>query len=330
MKIAIVKLSALGDIIHAMVVLQFIKQKYSNSTIDWIVDDCFKDILSNNPDINQIIPLKIKEAKKQKSPKLLLKELNKLRKLSKYDLVIDMQGLIKSAIITKLISAKTRVGFDKNSTREKLASLFYNQKININYGENIINRNICLVEKSLKMDINSLQIDSKKSFLFSKKYNFDELNHTKKNIVLVLGASFSSKVYPIESYSKIVEKIDANFIVIWGSENELNMAKKLQQLQPKITICNKLSLDELKSLISQVELLVGGDTGPSHIAWALSVKAIVLFGATPSWRNAWADKNNILLNSGENIDIYKINKTSGAIKNIDNDVVIKNIKKLIS
>jgi len=71
MKIAIVKLSALGDIIHAMVVLQFIKQHLPNSTIDWVVEEGFKDILANNPDINTIHTVNIKKAKKNKSLKYM-------------------------------------------------------------------------------------------------------------------------------------------------------------------------------------------------------------------------------------------------------------------
>ena len=74
MKIAIVKLSALGDIIHAMVALQFIKRKYPDCQIDWIVEEGFKGILENNPDIDKIHTVNLKKAKQQKSLKLLFKE----------------------------------------------------------------------------------------------------------------------------------------------------------------------------------------------------------------------------------------------------------------
>ena len=95
MKIAIVKLSALGDIIHAMVVLQFIKKYNQAVEVDWVVEEAYKDLLSLNPDINNIITVNIKKVKKQKSFYLLYKELKRLRSLGPYDLVIDMQSLIK-------------------------------------------------------------------------------------------------------------------------------------------------------------------------------------------------------------------------------------------
>ena len=100
MRIAIVKLSALGDIIHAMIVLQFIKNHYPESIIDWFVEESFKGIIENNPHINKIHTISFKKTKQAKSIRYLLKEILRLRKLEKYDLVIDIQNLIKSAIIS--------------------------------------------------------------------------------------------------------------------------------------------------------------------------------------------------------------------------------------
>ena len=105
MRIAIVKLSALGDIVHAMVVLQFIKKFNKEISIDWIVDESYKDLLELNPDINKVHLINIKQAKKNKSLLALYREFKKVRKLSPYDLVIDMQGLLKSAIVSRLISS---------------------------------------------------------------------------------------------------------------------------------------------------------------------------------------------------------------------------------
>ena len=127
MKIAIVKLSALGDIIHAMVVLQFIKNHYPKIEIDWVVEKDFKELLESHPDINKVHVVNIKNAKKKKSIYLLLNELRRVRKFGPYDFVIDLQGLIKSALITCMLSSDKTFGFDKYSARESLAAIFYNQ-----------------------------------------------------------------------------------------------------------------------------------------------------------------------------------------------------------
>jgi heptosyltransferase-1 len=179
MKIAIVKLSALGDIIHAMVALQFIKQEYPDCQIDWVVEEGFKGILTNNPDINTIHTVNIKKAKKNKSLKLLLQELKKLRKLPKYDIVVDTQGLIKSAIVSRVIPSDKTFGFDKNSLRESFAAKFYTDTCSIDYSENIIKRNTFIISSALDFAISHTSILGKKLFLyFNSKSVFSGINDT--------------------------------------------------------------------------------------------------------------------------------------------------------
>ena len=100
MRIAIVKLSALGDIVHAMFVLQLIKKFNNEISIDWVVEERFKGLLDSNPQINQVHSVNLRNAKKKKSIYLLYQELKKFKQLESFDLVIDMQGLIKSALIS--------------------------------------------------------------------------------------------------------------------------------------------------------------------------------------------------------------------------------------
>ena len=153
MRIAIVKLSAMGDIVHAMLVLQYIKKFNPKISIDWIVEESFKDLLKFNPHVNKLHLVNFKDAKNNKSILALIKGLNKLRHHDLYDLVIDMQGLIKSAITSKLLPSKQIIGFDKFSTRERLSSNFYNNKLNFSYDKNVILRNIALIEFALGFSI---------------------------------------------------------------------------------------------------------------------------------------------------------------------------------
>ena len=158
MRIAIVKLSAMGDIVHAMIVLQYIKNFNPKISIDWFVEESFKDLLKFNPHINKLHLVNFKEAKKNNSIFAFFKDLNKLRHHDVYDLVIDMQGLIKSAIVSKILPSKQIIGFDKFSTREKLASYFYNKKLNCSYETNVIIRNIALLEFALGFSVDKQQI----------------------------------------------------------------------------------------------------------------------------------------------------------------------------
>ena len=330
MKIAIVKLSALGDIIHAMVALQFIKQEYPDCQIDWVVEEGFKGILTNNPDINTIHTVNIKKAKKNKSLKLLLQELKKLRKLPKYDIVIDAQGLVKSAIVSRVIPSDKTFGFDKNSLRESFAAKFYTDTCSIDYSENIIKRNTFVISSALDFAISHTSILGKKLFLyFNSKSVFIPTEGYKPNVAFVPGASFKSKIYPVEKYIKLANELDANIIILWGNSDEKLMANKIQSGSKNVGISNQLTLDELKSVITQMDLVIGGDTGPTHMAWALNVPSITLFGSTPGYRNTYVTDINRVIESESKVDPYKINKGDFSIGDIEDNKVVLKAKELL-
>jgi len=325
MKIAIVKLSALGDIIHAMIVLQFIKKNYPESEIDWFVEKRFFGVLENNPHINQIHQVSLKSVNKLKSLFLIGKELRKISKFGKYDLVIDMQGLVKSALVARMIPSIITLGFDQSSLRESLAAKFYNQTYKIDYAENIIKRNIALVSRALELPIDQEDILNKQPFLYSsKKYTFNTISNTKKNILLIPGASYPSKCYPVEKFAQLTTQIDANFLIIWGNEREKLIAEEIKDLSPNIHIVEKLYLDGLLSLIAQVDLVIGSDTGPTHMAWALNIPSITLFGPTPGYRNTYITNVNKVIESDSVVNPSKINKSDDSIKNI----TVSDISKL--
>jgi len=111
--------------------------------------------------------------------------------------------------------------------------------------------------------------------------------------------------------------IDANFVVIWGNEKEKLVAEKIKEFSPKILVCNKLSLEKLIILISTVDLVIGPDTGPTHISWALNIPSITLFGPTPGYRNTYETSINKIIESGSKVNPYKIDKSDKSIRFID-------------
>ena len=165
MKIAIVKLSAMGDIVHAMAALQFIKAQIPDAEIDWLVEAGFAGVLADNPDINQILPVNIKALKKHKAA--VFSEIAQIRRYAQqnYDRVIDAQGLVKSAIVTRLLSSNN-AGFDKASIREPLAASFYKKTVNCAYDENTIIRNMTVLSQPLGLQISPEQLAAKQPFLF--------------------------------------------------------------------------------------------------------------------------------------------------------------------
>ncbi len=330
MKIAIVKLSALGDIVHAMIALQFIKKHYQEALIDWVVEEGFDGILENNPHINQIHRVNLQAVKQSKSLYALWKEFKKIRKFGKYDLVIDMQGLIKSALVARTISSNITLGFDKFSLRESLAAKFYNQTYKIDYAENVIERNLSLASYALKFSFDKEDIHSKEVFLYpTQQYAFDYISSAKKNILLIPGASYPAKSYSIEKLVELTKQIDANFLTIWGNEKERIIANEIKQLSSIVEVLEELSLDGLISLISQVDLVIGPDTGTTHMAWALNIPSITLFGPTPGYRNTYVTSVNKIIESNSEVDPNKIDKSDYSINNIKVNDISKLAQKLL-
>ena len=331
MKIAIVKLSALGDIVHAMVVLQYIKKYNPAIKIDWIVEERYKELLESNPHISKVHVINLKKVKQKKSFILLIKELRNVCKLGPYELVIDMQGLIKSAIISRLIPSKKTLGFDMYSSREHIASIFYSQKFKIGYEKNVIERNFELIKFAIKFPFHREEIINKNSFLFpSQKLLNLNLPVEKKTILLIPGASHPSKRYPISSFIEFTTLIDANFLIIWGNQKEKKMAHEIKTKGTSVSLCEKLTIDSLKLLISKVHLVVGPDTGPTHMAWALNTPSITIFGPTPSYRNTYITRINKIIESDSIVDPSKINKDDDSIKNIKASDIAKISEKLLT
>lgn len=319
MKIAIVKLSALGDIIHTMAVLQFIKKSYPNIIIDWVVESAFKGILEHNRDINQIHTVNIKQAKQQKSIKLFWAELKKIKQFGQYDLVIDAQGLLKSAIVAKLLTAQRIIGFDKNSIREPIASWFYDEKINIAYDENTIDRNITVVCQALKIKPTSKDIINKQAFLFSQK----QISTPKPPyVIFVVHSTWESRNYPKEKFVEIAQALKIKCFITWHNQDEKNKAQWLAKQSDYIDVLPKLDLDQLKYFISQASLLIGNDTGPTHIAWGLNIPSITIFGPTPVNR-VYQTPINKIINSNSVVNHYKLNKNDYSIRDIKAINIIK-------
>ena len=325
MKIAIVKISALGDIVNSMVVLQFIKRHYPNSKIDWIVEKSLKGILENNNDIDQIHTVNFKKIKKNKSLISLYIELSKIKNFGKYDVVIDLQGLVKTAIISWLIDANKVVGFDTYSIRERLASYVYDQKVSIGYDKNTILRNVKLVSDALDINITKNEINRKDPFLFFKsKLSIPE----SKYIVLIVGSTWESRNYPKEKYVQIANLLKKECLVVWGNERERKKAEWMGNESNQIKVMPKLNLDDLKYLISCSSLLIGNDTGPSHISWALNTPSIILFGPTPVER-MFQTPSNKALKSSSLINHMKLNKKDFSIKEISVNEIVKIANQLL-
>jgi len=325
MKIAIVRLSALGDIFQSMIVLQFIKSRYPAAQIDWFVDSFYEDALKDNEDIDKIIPINLKKLKNDFSIKELFNIVKELKSCPVYDYIFDLQGLLKSAVVSRLIPGKNRVGFDKKSIRERFAVYFYSRTFFVPYNENVIKRYIGIFNKSLNLNVTSKEILNKKSIFRYPK----NLNSANKKGLIIIGASFESKIYPVENFAKVINSLGLDFIVLWKTTLEKKMATQLVSLTNRAKLSESLDISELKSLVTNSSIVIGGDTGPTHLAWAMNVPSITIFGPTPIERNFFQTKINYGIKSNSQVNAYKINKNDFSIRDINPDKISLLAKRIL-
>ena len=328
LRIALVRLTALGDIINGAVVLQLIKKHYPNAEIEWFCEEAFAPILLGHPDLKKVHSVPIKRIKKTKDLGLLKATIRELKNAGPFDKIIDMQGLIKSAVVARYIG-KNIHGFDKNSARESVAAWFYKTSSNIPYTENVIKRNIDVVADALDFKVNDEEIINKVP-CFASQVRPDFLANNREHIAMVIGASWPSKEYPKEKFIELCFKLEnKNCLLVWGSEKEKEYAEFIAERVSNATVLSKLSLTELRAVIEHCDLTIGNDTGPTHLAWALNRPSITLFGPTNT-RMIYETAINLACESNSNVDINKIDKQDFSITTIPVDEIAQKALRLLT
>lgn len=325
--IAIVRLTALGDIINGTIVLQLIKKHYPDAQIEWFCEEAFAGILEEHPELTKVHKVPIKRIKKEKDLTLLKETATALRSSGVFDKIIDMQGLIKSAVVARFVG-KNIHGFDKKSARESLSALFYKSTSNIPYEYNVIKRNIDVVADALNFSVSDQEILEKKP-CFSSQERPSFLAANRPNIAMVIGASWPSKEYPKEKFVELCFALeDAACILIWGSPKEHEYAEFIAERASNVTITPKLSLKALTATIEHCDLTIGNDTGPTHLAWAMNRPSITLFGPTNT-RMIYETPINLACESASTVNISKIDKDDFSIKDIEIDEILFKAKSLL-
>lgn len=323
MRVGIIKLSALGDIIVAMSFLPFLKDKGYH--IDWFLDRAFAQIAQNSPYIDRIHALPLKENFKNKNFRQIYSDLMELKSLPPYDLLIDMQGLLKSAILGKCIKSKVFRGFGFGSCKESLASLLYDDKIHIRYDKNILKRNAEILDLPLfSSPINAFAFTSQASSKIASLLH--QAPPTHKKVLLILEASKLTKMYPIDLFLKLSLSLQGESITCFALHHaHTSQAQELCD-RSEVILLPRLNLDEIKALIAGVDAVIGGDTGITHLAWAMNKPSITLYGNTPLKRFKLKGDRNLSLTQNPNA-CY--GKDDFSIRLIDPDCVRRALLEIL-
>lgn len=271
-KILVIKPSSLGDIVLSLPFLYSLKQGFPAAKIHWVVAKNFAALLEGHPLIEKLHVVNKDEWKKSRKAAGSLKEIYRLSgdlKREGYDLVFDLQGLLRSALMARATGAARRVGF--TGSREGSA-LFYTDRIKVPAGTHAAERAI-LMARSFgcpSEPVFPLPVFESVSRVPAREY-----------AVIVPGARWPSKMWPVRRFGRLAAMLPVKSIVA-GTAAEAGIAEEVARLSggKAVSFAGKSSLRELVELIRNAAFVVTNDSGPMHLACALSVPVFAVFGPT--------------------------------------------------
>lgn len=309
MRILIVKISSIGDLIHTFPAITEAKNNFPDLIIDWLVDDKFIEIVklhknyAYNSCIQNIIAIPLRDLKKSWFTTILKSNItNILAELRKeqYDIVIDAQGLIKSAIFTKLARSATKGGFDYNSIKEPMASFFYSHKFYIDKNLHAIDRLRQLFAKILNYDYDPRVIyyGLDRSKLLQLHDNITE--NLGNYIVFLYGTTWETKHWEPKYWDELAKLLyikNVKIITMFVDVQQQNFSQWLVDNNPNVVQLPKLDLLQAAKVIANSKAVVTVDTGFGHLAASFDLPVIGIYGATSVIKSGILSYNSINLGS---------------------------------
>ncbi|HET7712439.1 MAG TPA: glycosyltransferase family 9 protein [Thermoanaerobaculia bacterium] len=262
MRLLAIRLSALGDVIHAIPAVTLLK---TAADVSWIVEAPYAELVEIVADVTAI-PVRLK--------KFSFREIgNAWRGVRGFAVAIDFQGNIKSAAVTRASGAPVRYGFHGDAVREKPASWFYTHRVKVDQSRHVIDWNL---ELAAALTPNAqLPTPNWDGFAADPERKLEPF---RDRIVLLPGAGRPEKLWPVERFRELVARYP-DAVVGWGP-GERERAEAIGG-----TLAPPTNLRELAFLLRAARVVVGGDTGPLHLAAALGAKCVGLYGPTDPRRN---------------------------------------------
>ena len=300
LRIAIVKLSSLGDVIHTLPVACALRRAYPDAHLTWIVEAREHALLRDHPDLDAVVPVDTRLWRRliwrPSGARVVLQKLGRLHariRAARFDVAVDVQGLIKSGVLTAYTGAPLRVGFSSSWCWEWPNSLFTNRHVSPPpEALHVIEQNLALlaplgitgVTPEFRIPARPVADRRIEEFL-------DEQGIKSRDLLVALnpGAGRENKRWPVPLMRALAERLGAEpgvrVLLLWGPD-EIHMARQIRDgLSMKAILAPPTDLDELTALLRRCALLIANDTGPLHLGAAVGTACLGLFGPTPAQRN---------------------------------------------
>ena len=267
MRVLVIKLSSLGDLFHALPAVHALKAGLA-ADVDWVVNDAYTGLVGCFTDVSRVIPFP--RGRTLRHFPAFLKDLRRER----YDLVVDLQGLLKSAIIGRLARGGRRIG---PSFQREGARMFYDEVAGV------LDKNRHAIEENLEI-ARSLG-GAVGPPAFPVRYEVPDLKEPRPRVGMVVLSRWATKNWPADCFAEVGRRlqqtIGASIYLFGGPENVAVHQQILDGLTaPAVELAGRCSLADMPGMLKAMDLLIANDTGPVHIAAAVGTPVLVIFGPT--------------------------------------------------
>ncbi|MFC5476135.1 lipopolysaccharide heptosyltransferase I [Paraherbaspirillum soli] len=309
MNILIVRVSSLGDVVHNMPMVSDIRRHYPNANIDWVVEEGYTGLVRLNPEVRRIIPIALRRWRKSLFAVATRQEISDFRRQLKrdaYDIIFDTQGLLKTSVVmrmARLAPDGKRVGLanaTEGSGYEPLSRLFHTMSVTVGLRTHAVLRARQVAAQALGYSVDG-----------AADFNLQIPNMTRAELpawlpdtpyaVFFHGTARAEKGWPLSHWgecAKLLADRGLQVLLPWGSEAEQRSAELMARQMSNARVLPKLPLMEAVTLAQRAALVIGVDTGLTHIAAACNRPTIELYCDSPRWKTE-GDWSPQIINLGD-------------------------------
>jgi heptosyltransferase I len=300
-RIALVKLSSLGDVVHALPVAATLRAARPQAWLAWIVERREAALLHDHPALDEVIVVDTRRWRQARHPTALVAAARDIRaarrrlRAQRFDVVLDLQGLIKSGVLAAATGAPRRIGFERTLRREPLSAIFSNQHVVPPATAHVVEQYLALLRP---LGITTPRLEFRLPTVAAAETRADEwlatvgLKPRQRLVVLNPGAGRADKRWAVARFVELASRLGqesaAHVIVAWGPGEE-GAARAIVAgagaTAPRALLAPPTDLHELIALLRRASVMVAADTGPLHLAAALGTPCVGLYGPTAAARN---------------------------------------------
>ncbi len=289
-RILVVKLSSIGDVIHALPVSHAVKETFPEAELTWVVEPPAYDLLTMNPCIDRIITFYKKDFKSFRGFMENFRPFRRTLREQKYDAVLDLQGLFKSAAIAHIARSPRKLGVCR---MREMSGRVSKPVIGPHAGGHIVERYLdvaraigCRVDQVV-FPIEIPQNDANSARILMED---EGLKVDNPYIVFVIGANWPNKRWPSEYFAELSEwlyEMQVIPVLVGSGMLDQQKAREIEALTeiPPVNLVDKTNLRQLAYIMKNARLVIGGDTGPVHLAAGMGIRTVMLMGPTDAKRN---------------------------------------------